>query len=80
MTQDELVQELERVLPKAHPIFDKLDQPLKRATDVKDLVDTVDSVFGIVEDWSRGIRDWQEVEDVLDQARAELTLYKENTR
>jgi NAD-specific glutamate dehydrogenase len=80
VTQDELKHILEKVLPKDHPVLEHLDQPIKRATDVQDLVRTTESVLEILEDWKRGIRDWEEVEEVLFQANAELILYKETTR
>lgn len=80
LTQDELVEKLGKVLPRNHPILDDLDQPIKRATDVQDLVEQTLSLLGVLEDWKRGILDWEEVEEVLTQTRAELTMYKETTR
>ena len=70
---------LKKVLPNDHPIFDFQDEPVLRSRDMQDLVATTESLIEHLEDWKRGIRDWSEVEDVLNHARAELTLYKETT-
>lgn len=71
---DSVMKELERVLPKDHHFFDKIEE-MERPREEGDLANAASSLVDIIEDWKRDIRDWKEVEDVLDQTRAELTLY-----
>jgi hypothetical protein len=68
MTNEELRAELRRILPEGHPVLENLtDARLDRQVEemVADLVDNID-------DWKRGVRDWNEVEPHLVLVRDEV--------
>lgn len=70
MISDQLKDEIRSALPDNHPIIEKLDNENGK-TDyqvlgmVADLVDTLD-------DWQRGIRTWEEVDEKLVLVRDEV--------
>jgi hypothetical protein len=62
LTTSELAEELRNVLPENHPLIEKVESLNKPDYQVMALVaDLVDRV----EDWKRGIRGWNEVEEHL---------------
>lgn len=62
-----LTEELKRVLPPDHPFIKTFEQQ------VKDPTDTLQSLIEVVDDWKRGIRDWNEVERKLDDVKHEVS-------
>jgi hypothetical protein len=72
-----LREELARVLPKDHPVLDKLDEEVEHVPDAHALMDSTEALVEVLQDWKRDIRDWSEVEEILDRARAELATFKE---
>lgn len=57
--------ELKTILPKDHPFVKKFDEYCNEPDmDMHSLVE-------VIEDWERGIRDWSEVREVLNNVKAE---------
>lgn len=58
--------ELKRALPDGHPLVDKVDEI--EGYDAP----AFESVVDIIEDWTRGIRDWSEVDRVIQLQKDKL--------
>lgn len=84
---NDLRRDLERILPENHPFFEKFDRAMTPAepaepeekgeadgsTDYLNLVEQVVGVVYAIDDWKRGIRDWDEVETKLNEVREVTT-------
>lgn len=79
---DETVAELRKALPKDHPLVAKVARCFEVGRDVietwieeeeregrPDPYPTLDALVLKLDDWRAGIRDWDEVEQELDEAR-----------
>lgn len=79
---DETLAELRKVLPKDHPMVAKIDRCFEVARGViedysdedageprPDPFPALDALILKLDDWRSGIRDWDEVEPHLDEAR-----------
>lgn len=84
----DLRRDLEKILPQGHPFFESFDRattpvmeitkeeeagPDDGSTDYLNLVDEVVTIIHVIDDWKRGIRDWDEVERALDEVRPHAT-------
>lgn len=61
---------LKRILPKDHPFLKKLDYiPTGADDEPNHMNEILNGVIDVIDDWKRGIRDWDEVENELVLAR-----------
>lgn len=74
----ELREELVRLLPDGHPFVNKFDKYLKGEGEViPNWFGAFEGLVESIDDWKRGIRDWEEVEPHLADSREALSSSKE---